>query len=404
MSLVRLKSTVKTCCALYLLCVGLNALAQDTSPFTNVGAAQFERYLPLLDEQRVGLVVNQTSHVSQGHLVDVLLDKGVNITRIFAPEHGFRGNRGAGESIADSHLPASKIPISSLYGKTKKPTAQMLSDVDILVFDIQDVGVRFYTYISTMHYVLEAAAEHNKKVIILDRPNPNGQHIAGPILEPALQSFVGMHPIPIVHGLTVGELALAIKGEGWIAQASELDLRVIPVLNYHKQDAYTLPIPPSPNLPNQRAITAYASLCLFEPTTFSIGRGTVYPFQMLGHPELASLLTEPALPLSQIMPVSMPTSAPSPKWQDQNISALVLDETMTAELAGFNLKWVVNVAQHLPDQAWITSPRFFDKLAGTATLRESLDDPVALEALAIQWEREINVYVERMAPYRLYPF
>jgi uncharacterized protein YbbC (DUF1343 family) len=213
-----------------------------------------------------------------------------------------------------------------------------------------------------------------------------------------------MHPIPIVHGLTVGELALAIKGEGWIAQASELDLRVIPVLNYHKQDAYTLPIPPSPNLPNQRAITAYASLCLFEPTTFSIGRGTVYPFQMLGHPELASLLTEPALPLSQIMPVSMPTSAPSPKWQDQNISALVLDETMTAELAGFNLKWVVNVAQHLPDQAWITSPRFFDKLAGTATLRESLDDPVALEALAIQWEREINVYVERMAPYRLYPF
>lgn len=386
------------------------------TPFaeTHIGAAQLPKYLPLLKNKRVGLIVNQTSMLPPNHagvrlhLVDALLEKGIHVQKVFAPEHGFRGNKGAGEKITDNIDTATGLPILSLYGKTKKPTPKMLEDIDILVFDIQDVGVRFYTYISTMHYAMEAAAENNIPFMVLDRPNPNGRFIAGPVLEREVQSFVGMHPIPVQHGLTVGELALMIKGEQWIAQAEALQLKVIPMQQYHKDMVYSLPVAPSPNLPNDNAIRMYASLCLLEPTTVSIGRGTDYPFQMLGHPGLSDYLPELAKQdkLDNITPISLPESAPSPKWQDIDIPALTLTQTkMVNTLEGFNLTWVYQIyhAMTAQEKAFITSESFFDKLAGTKRLREQLEAGVPLAEIEQSWEADLQTYKKIINPYLLYP-
>ena len=238
-----------------------NIAPADTT--IQVAASQFEKYLPLLKDKNVALLVNQTSMVSDTHLVDTLLSYGVKIKTIFSPEHGFRGDADAGEKIDNSIDSKTGIPLISLYGKTKKPTKKMLENIDVVVFDIQDVGVRFYTYISTMHYVMEACAENNKKLIILDRPNPNGSYVDGPVLDLKHQSFVGMHPIPIVHGLTVGELAQMINGERWLDNEAVCDLTVVKAVNYSHQEPYSLPIKPSPNLPNDVSIMLYPSLCLF---------------------------------------------------------------------------------------------------------------------------------------------
>ena len=386
------------------------------TPFaeTHIGAAQFPKYLPLLKGKKVGLIVNQTSVLPPNyagvrlHLVDALLGKGINVQKVFAPEHGFRGNKGAGEKITDNIDIATGLPILSLYGKTKKPTPKMLEDIDILVFDIQDVGVRFYTYISTMHYAMEAAAENNIPFVVLDRPNPNGRFIAGPVLEREVQSFVGIHPIPVQHGLTVGELALMIKGEQWIAQAEALQLNVISMPQYHKDMVYSLPVAPSPNLPNDNAIRMYASLCLLEPTTVSIGRGTDYPFQMLGHPALSVLLPELAKQdkLNNITPTSLPESAPYPKWQDTEIPALTLTQTkMVKRLEGFNLTWVYQIyhAMTTQEKAFITSESFFDKLAGTKRLREQLEAGVPLAEIEQSWEADLQTYKKTIKPYLLYP-
>ncbi|MDX2190576.1 MAG: DUF1343 domain-containing protein [Bacteroidota bacterium] len=249
------------------------------------GANNLDAYFNLIKGKRVGLVVNQTSNINQTHLVDTLKKSGINIVRIFGPEHGFRGNADAGEHINNDTDAKTGIPVVSLYGKNKKPTSEQVSDLDIILFDIQDVGVRFYTYISTLHHVMEACAENNKLLIVLDRPNPNGMYIDGPVLDTTYKSFVGMHPVPIVYGMTIGEYAQMIKGEKWIKSASGLNLKVINCNNYTHNSKYNLPIKPSPNLPNALSIALYPSLCLFEGTNVSVARGTQFPFQAIGYPD-----------------------------------------------------------------------------------------------------------------------
>ena len=246
------------------------------------GAEQFGKYLPLIQNKRVGLVINNTSMVKDVHLVDFLLSKNIKVEMIFAPEHGFRGNASAGEEIKDGIDSKTGIHVISLYGETKKPTTKHLENLDVLIFDIQDVGCRFYTYISTLHLVIEACAENNRRLIVLDRPNPNGDYVAGTVLKPGFESFVGMDPIPIVHGCTIGELAKMINGENWQKAGRSCDLLIIPVQNYTHLTKYELPVRPSPNLPNYLSVRLYPSLCFFEATSISVGRGTDFPFQVLG--------------------------------------------------------------------------------------------------------------------------
>ena len=253
-----------------------------------VGAERPELYLNTLLGKRVGLVANQTSEVKKEHLVDVLLNEGVNVVKVFSPEHGFRGKSDAGEKVKDEIDLQTGLPIYSLYGKSKrKPSKELLKDIDIIVFDLQDVGVRFYTYISSLHYVMEACAENNVQLIVLDRPNPNGFYVDGPILDLKFRSFVGMHPVPVVHGMTIGEYAKMINGEKWLDNMIQCSLEIIPCLNYNHNTRYDLPIPPSPNLPNMRSVYLYPSLCFFEGTNISIGRGTNFPFQVFGAPHFS---------------------------------------------------------------------------------------------------------------------
>lgn len=391
----------------------LNGCAQtSTSPSNQqnmmLGAEQLERYLPQLQGKRVGLIVNQTSVLYPNtpnsiHLVDALLQHHINVVSVFAPEHGFRGNQGAGEMIEDNIDTTTGLPIISLYGQTKAPTQAMLANIDVLVFDIQDVGVRFYTYISTMHYAMAAAAKYNVDMLILDRPNPNGQYVAGPILAPEFRSFVGMHPIPVVHGLTVGELAMMIKGEHWIEHADNLTLNVISLTNYRKTEPYPLPIPPSPNLPNASSVRWYASLCLFEPTHISVGRGTALPFQMLGHPTLIW----PDASLTQIVPQKDPVAAPYPKWENTPLNALSIDdfETRSHSVTGFDLRllhYVFSLARAQGIEL-ITSESFFDKLAGSDTLRKALLRGESIEQIEARWQSGLSQYQSQRQPYLLYP-
>lgn len=360
-----------------------------------LGAAQPDKYLPLLASKRVALVVNQTSMVGDEHLVDYLLYKDVNVVSVMAPEHGFRGDAGAGETIKDGIDEKTGLPILSLYGKTKKPTVAMLEGVDTLVFDIQDVGARFYTYISTLHYVMEAAAEQGKQVVILDRPNPNGAFVDGPVREEAFASFVGMDPIPLLHGMTIGELAKMIKGEGWINNAASLVLSIIPMAGYERTMAYSLPVAPSPNLPNDKAIQLYPSLCLFEGTVVSVGRGTPFPFQVVGHNEVA-------LGTFSFTPVSMPQSAPSPKLQDQR---LLGKDLRNSEVKGFDLGLLIAVHEQFEaeDKSLINRPDFFDKLSGTDTLRKAIVAGKSEAEIRAQWKPALTTFIKQRKPYLLYP-
>lgn len=359
-----------------------------------VGAEQPAQYLTQLQERRVSLVVNQTSTVGDEHLVDFLLGKAVNMVSVMAPEHGFRGDQGAGEVINDAVDDKTGLPILSIYGTNKKPSAAMLENVDILLFDIQDVGTRFYTYISSLHYVLEAAAEHGIPVIVLDRPNPNGRFVDGPVRQPGFESFVSLDPIPVLHGMTVGELALMMKGEGWINQASKLQLQVIPVSGYQRTMPWSLPIAPSPNLPNDTAVRLYPSLCFFEGTAVSVGRGTRLPFQLYGHDVVA-------LGDTRLTPVSM-SSAPSPKLEGKTIMATVLTNS---DIAGLDLTPLLTSYQAFQAQGatFFTRPDFFDKLAGTDALRKAIlrgDDASQIRA---SWQQELAQFRRQRAPYLLYP-
>jgi uncharacterized protein YbbC (DUF1343 family) len=382
--------------ALFISCSSQTAVQEikhDTGMLT--GAQQMSRYLPLLSGKRVGVVANQTSLVGQTHIVDTLLANRINVVAVFAPEHGFRGDAGAGEHIADGKDPKTGIPVLSLYGKTKKPTPSMLSGIDWLIFDIQDVGARFYTYISTLHYVLEAAAENNLKVLVLDRPNPNGHYVDGPVREEKYASFVGMHPIPIVHGLTIGELTGMILGEHWLL--ANPAVTVIPCESYTHSMHYSLPVRPSPNLPNDRAIALYPSLCWFEGTEVSVGRGTPYPFQLLGFPGCTAgkfIFT----------PEDIPGVAPNPPFEHQQCSGLDLRETPNQQTNQLELNWLLQMYNAYPDKDhFFLSNGFFDKLSGTASLRQMVVAGKNAEDIRSSWQEGLQRYRAMRKKYLLYP-
>ncbi|WP_371193717.1 exo-beta-N-acetylmuramidase NamZ domain-containing protein [Glaciecola sp. SC05] len=374
-------------------------LSQAQTPSTQVilGAERLTQYLPLLANKRVGLIVNQTSQVQDMHLLDILLKNEVNVRVLFAPEHGVRGNAGAGEHI-DSGIDAlTGVAIQSIYGKDKTPPDALMQTLDVILFDIQDVGTRFYTYISSMHYMMEAAAKHQVDFIVLDRPNPNGMYVDGPVLEMAFQSFVGMHQIPVLHGLTVAELALMIKGEKWIENAEKLRLTVIPMQAYNKAMRYSLPIPPSPNLPNDIAIELYPSLCFFEASAVSVGRGTDFPFQQIGHHQVK-------LGKHTFRPESRPFAAPNPKLEGQTLYGI---DMRNSGLKGLSLQPLINAYRQFRlannEQGFFTAADFMDKLAGTDTLRLAIQAGVPEDQIRESWQTGLQAYVRMREPYLLYP-
>ncbi|MCU0357803.1 MAG: DUF1343 domain-containing protein [Cyclobacteriaceae bacterium] len=357
------------------------------------GSEQLDVLLPKLGKQRVGIVVNHTSLVGKTHLADTLLKRGVELKKIFAPEHGFRGTADAGEEIKDGLDTRTGLPVVSLYGNNKKPSPEQLADIDIMVFDIQDVGVRFYTYISTLHYVMEACAENNKQLIVLDRPNPNGDYIDGPVLETKHTSFVGMHPIPIVHGLTVGELALMINGEGWLGTNKTCSIEVIPVKNWKRSDRYSVPVKPSPNLPNDQAIRLYPSTCLFEGTVLSLGRGTQYPFQVIGHPDLKNMPY-------QFTPVSIEGMSKNPPLENKLCYGIDLREVPVKPQ--FDLSYLISMYQAFPDKDKFFN-NYFEKLSGTDALRQQIRSSQTEEQIRASWQKDLDVYKEKRKKYLLYP-
>ncbi|WP_460619021.1 exo-beta-N-acetylmuramidase NamZ family protein [Hymenobacter ruber] len=362
-----------------------------------VGAERLDKYLPQLKGKRVGLVINQTSRVGRAYLVDTLKAKGVNVTAIFAPEHGFRGEEADGATITDGRDARSGVPVRSVYGKTKKPTPEMLADVDVLVFDIQDVGARFYTFISTLHYVMEAAAEQGKAVIVLDRPNPNGDLVDGPLLEPAHKSFVGLDPLPIAHGLTVGELATMINGEKWLAGGKKCALTVVPLATgYTHATAYALPIAPSPNLPTAHAVALYPSICLFEGTNVSVGRGTPTPFEVIGSP------AQPATRPYTFTPAPN-AGSPTPPMKGQACHGLNLAGAPTrAASGGLVLSYLLDFYQQSTDKAHFFG-KYFEELSGTNSLREQIIAGKTEAEIRASWAPGLNKFKALRKKYLLYP-
>lgn len=363
-------------------------------------AYQTEMYLPLLQGKRVAVVANQTTLIGNVHLVDSLVRSGIAVRCVFAPEHGFRGDHADGQTIADGRDKATGLPVYSLYGKTKKPSAAQLADVDVIVFDIQDVGARFYTFISTMHYAMEAAAELGKEFMVLDRPNPHGFYIDGPVLKSGFESFVGMHRIPIVHGCTVGELALMINGERWLSEKKRCALRVIPCVNYVHTDRYKLPVAPSPNLPNMNAIYLYPSLCLFEGTVVSVGRGTDSPFQIIGYPDYPGkeFLFTPTDRLGFAM--DPPHEGKVCRGKDLRSAG----ETLLDSEPRLHLSWLIEMYRSSPSrEAFFNRPGFFDKLAGGDHLRKQIEQGLSEDEIRLSWQYDLASFRETRSRYLLYP-
>lgn len=365
------------------------AVLQTTAQVKN-GADRLEELLPLLENKRISLVVNQTSLVQNVHLLDTLYNKGVHITQVFAPEHGFRGDADAGEFIKNGKDYRTQVPIISLYGKNKKPQPSQLQQTDIMIFDIQDVGARFYTYISTMFYVMQACAENNKELIILDRPNPC-DYVDGPVLDMKYKSFVGILPIPILHGCTIGELAQMINGEGWLGNNLQCPLKVITIEDWKHGQPYSLPVKPSPNLPNDQAIALYPSLCPFEGTSISVGRGTDFPFQIIGSPTTKNLKF-------RFMPHPMKGSDKHPLHQDTYCYGLNLSSEKNIP-KGFSLQYVIqfyNYFQNLTKHAekeFFTRPHWFDLLMGTNQVRLDILKNKTEEQIRSAWQKKLNQYL-----------
>ncbi len=393
---------------LFISCTGNNAnLNKDAVPEEKVqnqevivGAARTQEYLHLLKDKHVGLVVNQTSTIGNDHLVDMLIEKKIKVKKLFAPEHGIRGKEDAGAKIEDGKDAKTGLDILSLYGKKKKPAKEDLEGLDILVFDIQDVGVRFYTYISTLHYVMEAAAENDIPLIVLDRPNPNAHYVDGPILEKEFSSFVGMHPVPVVYGLTIGEYAKMINGEKWLLNEVQCDLKVILCEGYDHNTQYPLPIKPSPNLPNYRSILLYPSLCFFEGTHVSVGRGTSTQFQVIGSPLLKGKKA------FSFTPVSM-DGAKYPKHE--NTICYGDDLTQLGEKEIFNsskldLGYLMEYARMHKElgKEFFLANNFFNKLAGNAKLQAAIREGKTEEKIRESWKEDHENYSQIRKNYLLY--
>ncbi|RLD50662.1 MAG: DUF1343 domain-containing protein [Bacteroidetes bacterium] len=361
------------------------------------GAEQTSVYLPLLKGKKVAIVANQTSVIGYNHLVDSLLNLGVGIVKVFGPEHGFRGNAGAGEKVNTTTDEKTGLPIVSLYGKHKKPTPEDLKGIDIVVFDIQDVGVRFYTYISTMSYVMEACAENDVEMIVLDRPNPNGFYVDGPMLEPEFSSFVGLHPIPVVHGMTMGEYAQMVNGEEWLKDSVKCKMKVIPLKNYTHKSLYELPVKPSPNLPNMDAIYLYPSLCFFEGTIISVGRGTEMPFQIIGHPDYRDGKTV-------FIPKPIIGAAPHPKYEGKVCYGVVLKDSVENPILQekqLHLSWLINTYTYFRGKDDFFN-NFFDKLAGSDKLRKQILEGKTEEEIRQSWKAGLEGFKKIRKKYLLY--
>ena len=367
---------------------------------TIVGAENTTSYLSKLKGKRIGIVSNLTSVINGVHLVDTLLKLGLDIKVVFSPEHGFRGNHHAGAIIKHGVDTETGLPIFSLHGKTKKPSAAIMDSIDVIVFDIQDVGARFYTYISTLHYVMEAVAESNKEIIVLDRPNPNAHYIDGPVLKPAHKSFIGMHPVPIVYGMTIGEYGKMINGEYWLKDSIQANLTVIPLQNWTYDKEYILPILPSPNLPNQLSIYLYPSLCLLEGTEASLGRGTDFPFQVYGHPGFNkdSSFT--------FKPVSLPGISKYPKFENKNCygedyRAYSIDSIRKE--GRINLSYLEDAIQNItPIKNFFDRPDFFNLLTGNDTIINHFKNHKAILDLPLTWKKEVEDFKIIRSKYLLY--
>ncbi|MFD2036852.1 exo-beta-N-acetylmuramidase NamZ domain-containing protein [Belliella marina] len=359
------------------------------------GADRPEEYLSLLEGKKIGLVVNQTSILTSKnniHLVDYLMMEGIDVVKVFVPEHGFRGDADAGEVVNNEVDSRTGLPIESLYGNNKKPSAASLKGLDMIIYDLQDVGLRFYTYISTMHYVMESAAENQVPLLILDRPNPNGEYIDGPVLKKGFESFVGMHPIPVVHGLTVAELANMINGEGWLKNKVKADIKIIEVANWTKETPYNLPVKPSPNLPNDLSIRLYPSLCFFEGTDISVGRGTYFPFQVYGYPDKK-------FGEFSFKPVSIDGMSKNPPHQNKVCYGKDLrEEALTHQ---FTLEYLIDAYQTSGKKEKFFN-NFFDKLAGTDQLRKDILAGKPTEEIKESWQSDLEKFKEQSKPYLLY--
>lgn len=367
--------------------------AQNTEILT--GAEQPNLYLENLTGKKVGIVANQTSIMpskQNQHVVDFLLEKGVSLKKVFTPEHGFRGDADAGEKVDNTVDQKTGLPIISIYGTNRKPSASQVKDLDIIIFDLQDVGTRFYTYISTMHNIMEAAAENNVEVMIFDRPNPNGDYIDGPVLKRGFESFVGMHPIPVVHGLTVGELAKMINGEKWLKGGITCDLQVIPVKNWTHSTSYFLPVKPSPNLPNDLSVRLYPSTCFFEGTVISLGRGTHFPFQVYGYPDKK-------FGDFTFTPVSIPGMAKSPRYQDQACYGVDLrQKPMSSQMT---LSYLLD-AFHKSGKGADFFTNYFNTLAGTDELKKQILAGKTETEIKASWAEDLAQYKKLRATYLIY--
>ena len=357
-------------------------------------AMQMDDYLPLIEGKRVGIVGNQTSIIGETHLVDTLLSLGIDIKKIYTPEHGFRGTADAGAKVNSGKDEKTGLPIVSLYGKNKKPTPEMLQGIDAILFDLQDVGVRFYTYISTMTYVMEAAAENDLPVIVLDRPNPNGFYVDGPVLKPENQSFVGMHQVPVVYGMTIGEYAKMVNGEKWLKDGIACDLTVIPINNYNRNAIYELPVRPSPNLPNWESVYLYPTLCFFEGTIVSVGRGTEMPFQIYGHPDMRGSYTfTPKSTAGASKPL-----LEGQRCRGENLVEYAHDYARNANQ--LHLEWTIEAYQQLKDKGFFNN--FFVKLSGDKQLQRDIETGKSAEEIRASWEDELDAFKAIRARYLLY--
>jgi uncharacterized protein YbbC (DUF1343 family) len=361
------------------------------------GAEQMDRYLPLLKGKSVAIFANPTSVVGIGnvHLVDTLLKKDIHVIKIFSPEHGFRGDADAGAKVGNQVDAKTGLPIISLYGSKTKPTAEDLADVDVMLYDIQDVGVRFYTYIGSLQRYMEAAIENHRPLVILDRPDPNGIYVDGPVLDTAYRSFVGMQPVPVVYGMTIGEYARMLIGQGWVHADPGFKLTIIPCRNYTHQSRYALPVKPSPNLPNMQSVYLYASLCLFEGTDVSLGRGTTKPFQQFGNPDFPK-------ELYSFTPESMPGATNPPQLgktcYGYDLSAVAIPVT------GLSFQWLLKAYSLSPDKDsfFLRSGRGFDRLAGGPILRQQLRDGLSEDAIRKTWQPALQQFKAIRKKYLLY--